>query len=503
MLIKTLPGEVFWGGRVADGIHMPYQAGFTVDLRDTQSNQVNWTLISNLGRVIWANQSFRFTILPEGVDIECAGKINQHQAGNSLKDAFLFSQKKLYPPHEAVPPRVLFDIPQFNTWIELIYNQNQEDILKYGENIIQQGYPAGVLMIDDNWQEDYGVWRFFKGRFPDPKAMTDKLHSLGFKIMLWIAPFVSPDCATFRDLRNRDFLVKNKEGFPHLAEWWNGYSAVLDLSNPEAWKWFKNELVSLMDKYGIDGFKMDAGGPQFYPEDGIYHVPGAGSDKQTQLFSEFSAQFELNELRETINQPYLPCAQRLSDKNHRWVNNGIDTLIPNSLAQSMMGYSYICPDMIGGGEYSVFMDGNPNLDQELVVRYAQSSALMPMMQFSMAPWRVLSPENSRYCHDAAMLHVKMSDVIWEYAQKVKNGEPIIRPMEYMYPHSGFENMRSQFFLGEDILVAPVTVKGETERKVYLPEGKWEADDGLLYDGGCEVLIKAPLGRLPWFKRLKL
>ena len=44
--------------------------------------------------------------------------------------------------------------------------------------------------------------------------------------------------------------------------------------------------------------------------------------------------------------------------------------------------------MIGGGELSSFRDGAP-LDQELFVRFAQCSALFPMMQFSLAPWRVL------------------------------------------------------------------------------------------------------------------
>ncbi|VAW23213.1 hypothetical protein MNBD_BACTEROID01-1875 [hydrothermal vent metagenome] len=49
-------------------------------------------------------------------------------------------------------------------------------------------------MIDDNWQEDYGKWDFHPGRFPNPKGMMDSLHQMGFKVMVWICPFVSPDC---------------------------------------------------------------------------------------------------------------------------------------------------------------------------------------------------------------------------------------------------------------------------------------------------------------------
>ena len=32
----------------------------------------------------------------------------------------------------------------------------------------------GVLMIDNGWQENYGVWRFHGGRFPDPHGMMNR-----------------------------------------------------------------------------------------------------------------------------------------------------------------------------------------------------------------------------------------------------------------------------------------------------------------------------------------
>ena len=67
-----------------------------------------------------------------------------------------------------------------------MYNQNQEDILNYAHNIIENGFPKGILMIDDNWQRYYGNFEFKAEKFPDARAMTDELHRLGFKVMLWI-----------------------------------------------------------------------------------------------------------------------------------------------------------------------------------------------------------------------------------------------------------------------------------------------------------------------------
>src|SRR5690606_11952601 len=102
------------------------------------------------------------------------------------------ASQQFFPPTGTLPDEALFIQPQYNTWIELLYDQNQEDILKYAKAIIDNGFPPGVIMIDDNWQQAYGVWEFRKERFDDPKAMIDELHSMGFKVMMWVCPFVSP-----------------------------------------------------------------------------------------------------------------------------------------------------------------------------------------------------------------------------------------------------------------------------------------------------------------------
>lgn len=66
-----------------------------------------------------------------------------------------------------------FFLPIHNTWIELMYNQNQKDIMIYAKNIFGNDLLTGVLMIDDNRQEDYGKWDFHQGLFSDPKLMID------------------------------------------------------------------------------------------------------------------------------------------------------------------------------------------------------------------------------------------------------------------------------------------------------------------------------------------
>ncbi len=103
-----------------------------------------------------------------------------------------------------------------------MYDQNQAGILKYAKGIEDHGFPAGVLMVDDNWQEDYGKWDFNKARFSDPKTMIATLHAEGFKVMLWVCPFISPDCDVYRDLGKAKPSGKGsfrRAGHRQVVEW--------------------------------------------------------------------------------------------------------------------------------------------------------------------------------------------------------------------------------------------------------------------------------------------
>jgi len=355
-------------------------------------------------------------------------------------------------------------------------------------------------MIDDTWQKDYGCWEFNPGKFKDPKLMTSRLRDMGFKTMLWVCPFVSADSPVFRQLRPRGLFVKNKsDGNPAIVEWWNGFSAVLDFSNPQTCTYFEGVLNGLMAKYGVDGFKMDGGDTQFYTN-AVTGYNAKHANDQTAAWAQFGLRYPYNEYRAAWKEGGQALVQRLHDKTHTWED--LHTLIPNILTQGLMGYAYVCPDLIGGGEYKSFLNLD-HVDQELIVRSAQCQALMPMMQFSLAPWRVLSPGNLSICRDMANLHVRFGDLIFNLAEEsARTGEPIVRHMAYVFPDQNYEEIDDQFLLGDSVLVAPVLGKGARSRVVQFPPGKWQDDEGHVVTGPVSKTIEAPLEKLPWFKRLE-
>ena len=191
---------------------------------------------------------------------KAAGSPKRMKSGNSLREAFLYASRKYFPTAGKSPAELLFAAPQYNTWIELNDDQNQDGILKYARGIMDNGFPPGVLMIDDNWQQNYGQWDFRPNKFADPKGMISTLHQQGFQVMLWVCPFVHTNCAAYPELAGKNLLLKNPAGGVALVKWWNGTSALLDFANPAAVAWFCSRLDYLQSTYQVDGFKFDGGG---------------------------------------------------------------------------------------------------------------------------------------------------------------------------------------------------------------------------------------------------
>lgn len=502
-IFEMLENEHWYGGCNADGIHFPFnqKSDFFRKMNpDNSGNQTNPIYLSNKGRAIWIDGEYEIGFKQGNIVIQAySSEPILSRFGKTLKEAFLYASKNYFPTNEKILPEIFFEKPQYNTWIELMFNQNQNDILDYARTIIKNHMPSGLLMIDDGWSDYYGKWDFNIERFSNAKAMVDEIHRLGFKVMLWICPFVTSDTPKFREAEKLNILIKNQDGEVAIRKWWNGYSAVLDMTNPQACQWLKSQMDYLMEVYGIDGFKFDAGDPNFYSINDVTYK-SVTPYEQCEAWTKFGLNFEYNEYRATYKCAGLNLAQRLSDKNHSWGNDGLSSLISNQLAQGIMGYAYTCPDMIGGGEYSNFLENADNLDEELFVRYVQTSALMPMMQFSAAPWRVLDKYNFEICKNNANLHSDYSKIILELAKNAaKTGEPIVRYMEYVFPNQNMENITDQFMLGDKILVAPVLEKGLKVRKVVLPIGKWEDGQGNKFVGGETILINIDLKSVPIFE----
>ena len=504
-VITFLESEYWWGGAVGYGAQMPYLKPvqeFDLGLQN-RNNQIVPLFVSSKGRYIWSDLPFSFEVDSNNLTVRSHyEKMEPVTAGKTLREAYLSACSAHFPPSGIIPDELFFTMPQYNTWIELIYDQNQEDILDYARAIIENGFPAGILMIDDNWQKYYGNFEFKPDRFPDPGGMVDELHGMGFKVMVWVCPFVSPDSPEYRMLAAKGYLLREKgTDRPAVIRWWNGASACYDLANPQAAEYLVARLRETQERYGVDGFKFDGGDNGFYDPSKIgSYMENVLPVDHTMAWARLGLDFPFNEYRACWRMGGQPLAQRLGDKNYSW--SAVGSLIPEMTAAGLLGYAYVCPDMIGGGQFSSFLGIKADeFDQELIVRSAQVHALMPMMQFSVAPWRILDEGNLAIVREAALLHEKMGGYILECARESsRTGEPIVRHMEYSFPGEGFGECKDQYMLGRRYMAAPVVTPGNS-REVRFPRGRWKDDTGKIYRGGRTVTFYVPSGRILYFERL--
>lgn len=75
------------------------------------------------------------------------------------------------------------------------------------------------------WQSAYGDLDFDRKKFPDPGAMVARLHDLGFKVTLWVMPFIEEASEAYKEGAAKGFLVQSdrkrwflKPGFFHWCE---------------------------------------------------------------------------------------------------------------------------------------------------------------------------------------------------------------------------------------------------------------------------------------------
>ena len=125
-VITMLEGEKWWGSVTDLGNIMPFDSETTIRFNHQTQNFNNQTtplLVSNKGRYIWSDSPFKAEIKDGNISLEAArGTIDCVQAGTNLREAFVAASKAHFPASGTIPPDLFFSVPQYNTWIELVYN---------------------------------------------------------------------------------------------------------------------------------------------------------------------------------------------------------------------------------------------------------------------------------------------------------------------------------------------------------------------------------------------
>ncbi|KAL7641349.1 UNVERIFIED_CONTAM: hypothetical protein RMT77_008488 [Armadillidium vulgare] len=407
--------------------------------------------------------------------------------GDDIRQVYELSFPQFFSYPNGIPDEKMMTFPIWSTWAEYQTDINESKVLQFARSIKEKGFPNCQVEIDDKWETCYGDALFDSQKFPDPKNMVNALHEMGFRVTLWIHPFINNNCQSFSYADQKKYLIKDKNGNTQLTSWWQGknIAGIIDFTNDEAVSWWTGRLKELLKKTGLDGFKFDAGETFWLPKNYTLEIekkfwPNAYSTSYVDAVSNFG---NICEVRVGYKSQKHPLFVRMLDKNSLWSSeNGLRTLIPSLLHSGLLGYPFVLPDMVGGNAY----EGKPS--PELFVRWVQANTFMPSIQFSLLPWQFenQSINVSKISLEVSSLHSRFAPLLIDLAKKTLLGKgPIVRPTWWLCPMDEECLLADQQFLvGDDLLVTPVVIEAATSLDVVFPPGKWKRSDGdgQIYEG---------------------
>lgn len=398
--------------------------------------------------------------------------------------------------------------------------ENQEQVLSVARKYKELGVPISVIIIDYFHWTEQGDYKFDPKYWPNPKEMADELHKMGIKLMVSMWPTINENSENYQYMRDHNMLLRTASGSNRVFDFY-GPQAEIDPSNPAARTYIWNRLKENYIDNGVDLMWFDEAEPEIHPEhfDNILMYAGRG-DEVGLIYPYYYAQLVYDGMREMGREDVVTlsrCAYIGAQKFGTVVWSGdirssfesLTEQIKSGLNMAMCGIPWWNTD-IGG-----FYGGNIESDyfRELIVRWFQYGVFCPVMRL----------HGSRDGHDRSR-DIKEptggDNEIWSFGEKnfpilselialryrllpyiktqmdiaSKEGIPVMRPMFVNFPQDKTcYSTGDQYFFGEDILFAPISVQGQTKRKVYLPEGRWVlTKDKSTYEGEKWVEVSAEI-----------
>ncbi len=370
---------------------------------------------------------------------------------------------------------------------------SQEEVRELVKTFEEKDIPLDVVYLDIDYMDGFRVMTFKTPNFDDAAGLIGDLKEKGIRTITIIDPGVKVDeeYDVFKRGKEGNHFTKKLDGEIFIGAVWPGDSAFPDFSNKDCREWWKSELKKFISEHGMDGIWNDMNEPCVFNNDHktmletCLHNSDNGVIEHKEFHNRYGfemsrcskeAQEELhpNERGFSMTRATYAGGQRYSSV---WTGDNMSLWSQMRMSISMnanlgiSGFSFVGNDVSGFG-----LDSS----EELFIRWMEMGPFIPifrnhsnMYTRRQEPW-AFGPRAEKIAKKSIELRYELLPYIYDlYYISHKEGLPIFRPMIMEYEKDmNLLNMREQFMLGENMLVAPVLYEGERSKTVYLPKGSW-------------------------------
>lgn len=368
-------------------------------------------------------------------------------------------------------------------------------------------------------------WELDEDHYPGWDALQADLEADGVRLMVYVSPFLAdvsekPNARRnlFAEARDLGYLVQDASGAPYMLQNTSFSAALVDLSNPQAYAWYKDVLREQLGRAHAAGWMADFG--EALPWDAavsgdlpapLLHnrYPELWAQLNRELVDE-NGQEQVFFMRSAYSRsPAYATLFWAGDQLVSWdANDGMQSALTGLLSGGLSGMTLNHAD-VGGYTTITNPIATYHRDEELLLRWMEWSAFSPLFRTHEGN----QPENNVQFYSnertlnafarSAKIYAALADYRRALMQQAaEHGWPLMRPLFLHYPDDPQTwGLTSEYLFGPDLLIAPVFEPGAQSVRVYLPAGEWvHLWSGQTYTGGQTVEVPAPIGQPGVFYR---
>jgi alpha-D-xyloside xylohydrolase len=414
--------------------------------------------------------------------------------GDDQLDLFFFfgSPKEILSEYTALTGRAsLPPLWTFGLWMGRQTYSSEKEVREVAKKLRQERIPSDVIHLDTGWPEvpHRCDFEFSRSRFVDPKKMLADLKEEGFRVSLWQLPYFNPKNRLHREAIEKDFVVLTASGEPPVDD------AVIDLSKPEAERWYREKLAGLLET-GVGIFTSDFG--EAAPLSGTYASRKGGFHEHNLYPLRYNravagATKEVTGNGATFSRSAWAGSQRYplhwgGDAENS--DGGMVGTLRGGLSLGLCGFSF-WSHFIGGFPYAT----PENLYRRWLAFGVLSSHSRCHGSPPTEPWEYDGKFTGDFRRTVELRYRLMPYVYAQAAYACREGHPMLRTLFFEYPEDRTSWLvEDEYLFGTDILVAPL-MEETRSRDVYLPPGLWsDYQGGETYEGARWHHVRA--GEVP-------